>query len=234
MEIMILYNPCKAISVKNNGETSMKINLVILFLVFSIPGIMSCAQEERRNNKQPLLSETAKQSAVTNRDENPENMISNSEKSAKKRKYKFPSMMVKNDMRHCEKEGDYSCTPLLSNLLVSGWEVSGDKYGRNFISTSPEITYRELVEYLHFNDSDVTYVSNPKLGEPQARIQTEWLTCNITFLNKIYDGKDKEVKLKAVLIDNEVKANSERETEYDKNKGLIRKVLDFFKVVHSP
>jgi hypothetical protein len=96
-----------------------------------------------------------------------------------------------------------------------------------------ELTYAELKEYLHFNDSDVTYVKNAIPGDPQAVIQTEWLTCYITFTNNIYNGKDKTVKLKAVVIDNKQKVYSYKETAYRKNRGVIRRILDSFFVVHK-
>lgn len=154
-------------------------------------------------------------------------------KSTGKRKYKFPSMMVKEDMYHRDYISADRKTSLLTNLVVNMWEVSGDKYGRNYIYASPMLSYAELQEYLHFSDSDVAYVKDSKPGEPQAVIQTEWLTCNITFLDKVYDGKDRSVKLKAVLINHEVQANADREAEYDRNKGFIRKILDLFEVVHK-
>jgi len=133
-----------------------------------------------------------------------------------RRQYKFPSMMIKNDMFHCEKKDDYNCTSLLENLVVNRWSIIRDKYGRLCKYSSPVITYAELKEYLHFKDADVLYVKDPKQGEPQAVIRTEWLTCNITFLNRVYDGKDTSAKLAAMLIDNEVMANSVKEEEYHK------------------
>lgn len=154
-------------------------------------------------------------------------------KSTGKRNYKFPSMMVKEDMYHRDYISADRKTSLLTNLVVNRWEVIKDKYGRHCQYASPIITYAELKEYLHFNDSDVAYVKDSKPGEPQAVIQTEWLTCKITFLDKVYEGKDRSVKLKAVLIDREVQANADREAEYDRNKGFIRKILDLFDVVHK-
>lgn len=214
----------------------MKNISAIIILLFLMLYIISCTSKENNNSKPHITTanSVAKQLPAIKQEEKPEKMDNRQITTHITRKYIFPSMMIKNDMRHCEKEGDFSCTPLLRNLVVNRWEASGDNYRRSFIYTSPEMTYSELMDYLHFDDRDVTYAKAPKAGEPQASIRTEWLTCNITFLNKVYDGKDKSVKLKAVIIDNEVKANSVRETEYDKNKGIIRKVLDLFKVVHKP
>jgi len=213
----------------------MKNIAAIFFLFFLTSSNVSCTNKEN-NNINSLVTPTnseSKHSTAIKKEENTQKITDKQKTATIIRKHTFPSMMIKNDMRHCEKEGDYSCTPLLGSLIVNRWEASGDKYRRTFIYASPEITYAELQGYLNFTDSDVTYMKGSKPGDPQATILTEWLTCNITFLNKVYDGKDKSVKLKAVLIDNEVKANSDREAEYDKNKGIVRKILDFFDAVHQ-
>jgi hypothetical protein len=147
------------------------------------------------------------------------------------RKYKFPSIMAKGDMYSSicidgkERQG-----LLLTSFLK--WDVVRDKYGRLCQYVSPEMTYADLQNALNFNDEDVVFNKEPKPGEPQASIKIEWLTLNITFLGKVYDGQDKTVRLKAVVIDNKQQAEADKEAEYDKNKGVIRKILDFF--VTSP
>lgn len=216
----------------------MRTTIIFVGWISAMLFLLSCKKEETGKLKEPLQPQPAAQAeavqpTLAQKGAREAKMSNEAKPSDGKRRYKFPSMMVKEDMYYCEKENDYNCTPLLRSLVVNKWKVSGDKYGRNFIYTSPEISYLELQEYLHFNDSDVTYIKNPKPGEPQTLIQAEWLTCRITFLDKIYDGKDRSVRLKAVLINNEVQANSYKEAEYDKNKGFIRKILDMFEVVHK-
>ncbi len=198
----------------------MKILIKTITIFFLSLGILSdygitCATETN-NHSSPIDTKRKPSKSIEN-----------------KRKYKFPSIMVKHDMHHCNKDGDYNCTPLLGNLVVNSWDIIHDKYGRQCKYSSPAITYAELKEYLHFNDDEVIYLENPKPGAPQAVIRTEWLTCNITFLNQVYDRQDASVKLTAVLIDNEVMANSLKDEEYRKKKGIIRTLLDFFDVVHQ-
>ena len=199
--------------------------------------LTACSKEEAGKGKEQRKAPSSAKSEASQPNlpkteviQDKTNKVENS--SSGKRKYKFPSMMIKEDMHHEDYITADRRTSLLVNLAVNGWDVVRDRYGRNCKHISPEITYAELQEYLHFNDNDVTYIENLKPGEPQAVVQTEWLTCNIFFSSRIYDGKDRSVKLKAVLIDNEVQANADREAEYDRNKGFVRKILDLFDVVH--
>ncbi len=207
----------------------------MIFLVFIILAIKSNAYEKDHGRTQPPIVQkiVTENQFVMNQEHKSDRTDGKNKTTPTKRKYKFPSMMIKDDMYHCEMNGDYNCTPLLGNLVVNRWTIVRDRYGRQCKYSSPEITYYELKEYLHFNDNDVVHIKDPKPGEPQAVIQTEWLTCNITFLDKIYDGQNASVKVKAVLIDNVVTANSKREEEYHKNKGILRTILDWFNIVHE-
>jgi len=213
----------------------MKRTIIILLSILILTGIVSCSSKDEVNSKHSSSTSTLEkeQSCEIKQIEKREDFSGDHSTQPGKRKYKFPSIMVKEDMYHEDYITPDRKTTLKVNLIVNGWNSSGDQYGRTFIYASPEITYSELQDYLHFNDSDVTYSKDPKPGEPQASIQTEWLTCNITFVSKLYDSKDKRVKVKAVVIDNETKAFSDKETAYRKNRGVIRKVLDFFEVVHQ-
>jgi hypothetical protein len=46
-------------------------------------------------------------------------------------------------------------------------------------------------------------------------------------LDKKYDGRDKSVKVKAVLIDNEEQAAADRHAEYDSKNGILGTILDY-------
>ncbi|MDA8099420.1 MAG: hypothetical protein M0042_07335 [Nitrospiraceae bacterium] len=224
------------LSDKNSGHkgaiivrTHVTVLLSMLLMVIS-----ACSTEESGKTTQlPIQQNTAIKQDAEKMQKTSKMMTKETDSVSAKRMYKYPSMMIKKDMYHCLQDDNNDCVALLENLVVNKWRIIRDEHGRQCIYSSPEITYAELRDYLHFNDSDVTYLNDPKPGEPQAVIQTEWLTCNITFLHEMYDGKDASVKLRAELIDNEVMANSKKEESYHKNKGILRTILDWFNVVHT-
>jgi len=145
------------------------------------------------------------------------------------RTYRYPSIMEKTD-----RVGDGAMDGLILELVVNKWDIIYDKYGRLCKYSSPEMAYAELQDRINFNDSDVAVNSTRKEGEPHAFIKTPWFNCEITYLAEPFDGKNKDVKLKAILVDNEIQAYSDSETEYDKNKSFIRKILDPITPVHHP
>jgi hypothetical protein len=145
-----------------------------------------------------------------------------------KRKYRYPSIMIKGDMISKTINGKEH-RGLMGTFIMANWEVIADKYGRLCQYVSPVMTYAELQNMLNFNDEDVSVSKNPRPGEPHAYIKTEWLTCNITYMDKPYNGKDKSVKLGAVVIDNKVQEAADAHAAADKNKGVIDKILDYFR-----
>lgn len=215
----------------------MRLKSIYILVFILVLTVISCSKEGDKASSKvvtvPTTSSAPSQAAPPKYDRISSNMDITTSSPPVARKYKFPSIMVKEDMSHEDFITPDRKTTLRANLIVNGWKSSRDPYGRILSYASPELTYEELKEYLHFNDRDVNYLEAVKSGEPQAVIQTDWLTCQITFVDKIYNGKDESVKLKAVVIDNKEKTYSDKETAYRKNRGIIRRILDLFEVVHK-
>lgn len=144
------------------------------------------------------------------------------------RKYRYPSMMVKEDMYHSIKINGEEVDPLLLSLFMKRWEIVSDKYSRNYRYLSPVMTFHELQDTLNFHDEDLKPIDRSKPEGPHAHVVTDWLVCEVTYIDKPYDGKNKSIRVKAVVIDVELQANADAHAEYDKNKGFIRTILDMF------
>jgi hypothetical protein len=117
----------------------------------------------------------------------------------KERKYQYPSIM--------EREDDVGDRwgiqdSLRSKLSGQGWVLVHGPRGRLWKWASPELTYGQLQKQAHFHDEDLTQAPKPVKGKPDAFIKTPTYTLEIRYEGDKYDGKDKSVKLKAVLINN--------------------------------
>jgi len=144
------------------------------------------------------------------------------------RNYLYPSIMVKDDMNHFYVvDGKYT-DPLMGVLYMRNWEIVKDKYDRWCRYVSPVMTLQELQNMLNFHDEDLKPIVGSSSTGPHAHIVTDWLICEVTYIDKHFDGTDKTIKVKAVVIDVEKQKAADAHAEYDKNKGFIRTILDMF------
>lgn len=148
-----------------------------------------------------------------------------------RRGYVFPSIMIKEDMAN-RFIGGQEIDGLLFVLIKKNWKMVSDRRGRICQYVSPEMTYLELQETLNFRDGDIIINADRKGGNFHASIKTDWLTCNITYANEQFDKKNKTAKLRAVVIDNEQQAYSDKHEQYLRNRSIFRRILDLF--VTSP
>lgn len=145
--------------------------------------------------------------------------------------YNFPSIMIQSDFTNSVDVGNKHFRSLLLTLMVNGWVAVLDQQGRQIKYVSPEITYKELKGLLNFYDDDVSNIKNRKQNGPHSLIVNERNNCEITYVNEIYDGKNDDLKLTAVVYNNKEHAESINEWHYDEDKNLFENAKDFYKIL---
>ena len=88
-----------------------------------------------------------------------------------KRKYKFPSIMLEEDITGVARSGKYDRSAISTILLINDWDGLKCKLGGMYGFASPKMKYIELKQAINFHDTDVKWfkekgigvVGNPKL-----------------------------------------------------------------------
>lgn len=243
-------------------------NFITISLLLFFPLVTSCSKDsdpvKPSTSKKEIISkeeqkkkdeEFLKKLRIESRMKNPLPEQRDNVSAKVRKKYPFPSIMVKDDIgtKYIKIDNKWwEPRPGITGVVGNdGWIGVSDKYSRPCQSHSPEITYEHLQNLLHFLDSDVikvekkegepemivknkweqdTYsksIKTPTEWKPDAYIKTDWLTLYIMYTDKPYDGKDKSVKLKAILVDNEQQGYADKHAEHDKTKGPLDSIIDF-------
>jgi len=144
--------------------------------------------------------------------------------------YNYPSIMIKSDFRNNVDVGDKHFMCLTTTLMVNGWDLIIDDQGRQIKYISPEISYGEVKKLLNFDDEDLVTNDHWKKGAPQLLIINERSNCEITFIEEVYNGKNEDVKLIAVVYNNKEYEESMNQFRYDKNKSFFENASEFMKL----
>lgn len=143
------------------------------------------------------------------------------------RAYKYPSIMIEDDFHISKEVKGWEYPSLRRSLTYSDWDQIIDPQGRMHKLISPEITYAELIKQLNFHDQDVTVNKDRKADEPHSYIITEWANCEITYLGETYNGNNADVKLTAVVFDNEKHKEHLEYVKSEEEAGWIGKLLKY-------
>lgn len=138
--------------------------------------------------------------------------------------------MIGRDFTNSVDVGEKHFRSLLLTLMVNGWNVVLDDQGRQIKYISPETSYGELTKLLNFDDEDLIPNDQPEEGAPHLLIINDRNNCEITFADEVYNGKNEDVKLTAVVYNNKEYSESMNQFRYDKNKSFLENASEFMKL----